>query len=112
MVKLHIGCAWLAAHRDRDRNPDVLNPADGRLEQNAENKKALAVPYRVIHRVIVTVIINSWESLNWWAIGYINLQCRSSPCICLFSRHARVNLELLGDPNACSDKVENLKHTP
>jgi hypothetical protein len=27
--------------RDHDRNPDVLDPADGGLEQNAENKKAL-----------------------------------------------------------------------
>jgi len=55
-------CQFRVSFRDRDRNPDVLDPADGRLEQNAKNKKAPAVPYRVIHRVIVTVIVDGWKS--------------------------------------------------
>src|SRR5208282_3774493 len=98
--------------RDRDRNPDVLDPADGRLEQNAQNKKALAVPYRIIHRVIVTVIVNGRKSWVWWAIRYINLQCRCGPCVRLFDRHVRANIELRSDPNACGDEVKNLKHAP
>ena len=44
--------------RDRDRNPDILDLADGRLEQDAKNQKARAIPHRVIYGVIVTVIIN------------------------------------------------------
>ena len=30
--------------RDRDRNPDILDPADGRLEQDAENEESCAIP--------------------------------------------------------------------
>ena len=50
-----------ALFRDRDGNPDVLDPADGGLEQDAEKKKALAVPYSVIHGVIVSVIESVWK---------------------------------------------------
>ena len=79
--------------RDRNRNPDVLDPADGRLEQDAKNKKSRAIPYRVVHGVIVTVIVNRWKSWIWWGIRYINLQCRGGPYVSLFSRQARANLD-------------------
>src|SRR5215510_5018010 len=102
--------AGRVSFRDRDRNPNVLNSADGRLEQDAENPKGCAVPYRVLHGVIVTVVIHGREPHIWWTIGYIDLQRRCGPCICPFSGHVRVNVELRGDPNTCGDKIKNLKH--
>ena len=30
--------------RDRDRNPDILDLTDGRLEQDAENEESCAIP--------------------------------------------------------------------
>jgi hypothetical protein len=59
--------------RDCDRNPDVLDPADGAMEQETEKQEGRAVPWRIIYRVIVTVVINGWERPIWWTIGYINL---------------------------------------
>jgi len=48
--------------RNRNRNPDVLDPTDGGLKQDAEYQERGAVPHRVIYGVVVTVIINAWES--------------------------------------------------
>src|SRR5262249_12226469 len=117
LVKLHLVTIVFAARQPREVYRwrlvgHVRNLADGRLEQDAKNQKARAIPHRVIYGVIVTVIINGWESHIWWTIGYINLQCRSAPCICRLSRHIRVNIELPSDPNTCGDKVQNLKHAP
>src|SRR5215472_8101288 len=96
--------------RDRDRDSDILDPADRRLEQDAKNQKGRAVPYRVVYRVIVTVIINGWESHIWRIVGYIDLQRRCGSCIRASSGHVGANLELRGNPDACGDKIKNLKH--
>ena|SRR5271165_3109343 len=59
--------------RNSNWDPDILNLANGRLEQDAKKQEACFVPYRVVHGVIVTFKINLWQSPIWRIIGYINL---------------------------------------
>jgi hypothetical protein len=59
--------------RDGDRNPDILNLANGRLEKEAKKQEGRFVPHRVVHGVIIPVIVNRWQSPIWRIISYINL---------------------------------------